>query len=249
MKVSLCFSSLALAILCLSTQAYTQVTPESHEFAWDLHDVIFEKSKTGMANQGLKHTSALVKNSVGLAGEAISSLFTGKKGKRMQMLSQIKQLKKSGATGEAYQELMQSVDPELGKMIEEMANEQYPIEGMPELIQELHELGYRHRVASNIGIKFFSNLKNKYSNIFSYFTGGKMVDYTKQPYIKKPDIQYFQDYIAQFPERKKIFIDDKKENVLSALETGMIGIQFKNVDQLREELNKLGIPVKTSSKK
>ena len=40
-----------------------------------------------------------------------------------------------------------------------------------------------------------------------------------------------------------IFVDDKLENVKAARDSGWIGIQFKNVKQLRANLIELGINV------
>jgi HAD superfamily hydrolase (TIGR01509 family) len=38
-----------------------------------------------------------------------------------------------------------------------------------------------------------------------------------------------------------VFIDDKKENILTAEKLGIKGIQFSNPEQLRKDLENLGI--------
>jgi len=243
--------SLVAGLILSFTTLYPKpsIAPKTHEFAWDLHDVVFEKSKSGVAKQGVKKGFTILKHLAGYVGENINYVFTGKTGKHQELIKKVRALRGSGATGQAYQEILNEVDPELGSMVQKMANEQYPIVGMKELIQELHELGYTQRVASNIGNNFFNNLAAKYPDIFNNFTDGKTVDYKKEPVIKKPDLEYFNEYQGQYPERKKIFVDDNKKNVLSALETGMIAIQFKNAKQLRKELSKLGINLKKAPDK
>lgn len=65
---------------------------------------------------------------------------------------------------------------------------------------------------------------------------------------QKPDLEYFERMAAVVgPEKNIIFLDDKKKNIagynqLPSSDTAQrIGIHFKNVAQLKNELNKLGL--------
>lgn len=68
-------------------------------------------------------------------------------------------------------------------------------------------------------------------------------------YYKKPSLEYYknlQAYIQKkYPGRFEniIFIDDKKANVKGARKVGITAIHFKNPEQVKRKLQKLGIAV------
>lgn len=63
--------------------------------------------------------------------------------------------------------------------------------------------------------------------------------------LKKPDKKCFKLILKNqgLKPEETIFIDDKRENVLSARSLGIKSIVFKNNDQLIKNLNKLGIKI------
>ena len=61
--------------------------------------------------------------------------------------------------------------------------------------------------------------------------------------VMKPEPAYYEKAVEQFgiEPSESVFIDDRKENVASAVEAGLRGIRFRNHDQLVNELQQLGV--------
>lgn len=119
------------------------------------------------------------------------------------------------------------------------------------IILELKQNGYILRVASNISIRVYKKLKQQLdkngTNVFKHFdidkdgNEGKTIDFSVSS-IQKPELEYFQQYIDSYNADGKnlvIFIDDKLENIKSAIQLGFIGIHFLNADQLKADLTHL----------
>lgn len=137
----------------------------------------------------------------------------------------------------------------------DIVNTQQVDQEVKEIIMSLKDLGYPLRIASNIGkdiyIKLKQQLENSKSNIFALFEQdkhgmeGKTIDYRISP-VQKPDLSFFQEFLDAYdPERKKlfIFVDDKLVNVKAASQKGFVVIHFKNAQQLKNDLNELGITI------
>lgn len=238
-------------------------SPSRIEFAWDLHETLVTFDKVGIAKTFLAtmHTQAglaALKLIVGLVVEYPLYLMTGKSGKNKTLLDNLKQLTVKSTVAEEYFEVIEQHDPRLRAPAEQLAACYKEMPGMLELLRELHELGYTQRLASNIGDKSeLKNIQKKVPHIFTYLNGGKAVAYENRPtIIRKPSLDYYFEYQNQFnPERTKtvIFIDDDPfnhhcplgpSNTQAARDAGMIGISFKNCQQLRQELKALGIQLK-----
>lgn len=142
---------------------------------------------------------------------------------------------------------------DLAELFTNVVNAQRPNPEMQEIIKELKQKGYILRVASNIGKQIFIKLKEQLhilgQNIFTEFDKdtegmeGKTVDYSKNK-IEKPNPEYYKEYLDHYdPDRSKliIFVDDKLVNIPPATEQGFIGIHFKNAEQLRHDLQYLGV--------
>ena len=142
---------------------------------------------------------------------------------------------------------------ELAELFTTMVNTQIIDPKMKQLIIELKNARYSLRIASNIGkltfIKLKKKLESEQNNIFKYFEKdkngmeGKAVDYTVST-AQKPDSEYYIQYLDAYdPAREKliIFVDDKWVNIIPAIAQGMLGIHFKNAQQLRNDLRKLEI--------
>jgi hypothetical protein len=228
------------------THAMVQKSP-AKEIAWDIHGPIAQKQRS------------LSFNKIGLG---ISYLFGNSAWDHIHSLS-----KNADVSGEGQAYIAKKYNHStLAKMIEKEANSYKPRKGIEKLITSIHTHGITQRLASNIGPQFLSNLdarfKKKYkSQIFSIIKPGKVVDYSNygpQPTVTtarhlsaigKPHIDFFNGFNAIYNTDKKnyiIFIDDKMENITSALKAGWIGIYFdsskkKPVKHLENDLKSLGV--------
>lgn len=221
--------------------------PELVEFAWDIHQVLVDKVVSKMVFSGItKGGSSFLKAFGKLPYEYGHYLISGKKGKTLVLLDDIKKLMGERAVSDEFRPLIQEYDPKLWHAAQHVAVEHYPNKGIQRLIAELDFHGYTQRIASNIGSAEYSHLSRKHPALFSYFKGGKMVDYSPDGTTKKPDLMYFHHYQQEFnPYGKRviIFIDDKLENVKAANSAGMYGILYLDAIQLRNDLKELGFPL------
>jgi len=213
-------------------------TPENTKFAFDLHKVIVQPSKNRIYN-GLVNRNMLPEVNMQLP------LTLAKVAAYLPPVSYYTaKLLYEGGTGEQYYTLFQYYDyNRLAQAVINIANDQTPISGTVNIIQELKDKGYMIDLASDIGQTFLPDLMKKYPSTFDMIADKQTVDYinTNQP-IHKPSIQYFQDYLEKYGNGKTIiFIDDKEKNVAAAKQAGMIGIVFKDPEQLRKDLVKMGI--------
>lgn len=119
----------------------------------------------------------------------------------------------------------------------------YPDQKIVELIQNLHTLGYTQHVGSNIGTTVFATFYKKYPHIFSLFSHYHIVHSDQLPVAKKPNRLFFTQYLENKKREPQevIFIDDRRANIVTAQQTGIIGILFKDASQLESDLKELGI--------
>lgn len=142
---------------------------------------------------------------------------------------------------------------ELMALTVQIVNTQQVDPHVKEILLALKEQGYPLRIASNIGkdiyIKFKQQLEDSNANIFALFNQdehgmeGKTIDYRVSP-VQKPDLEFFQEFLEAYdPQRNKlfIFVDDKLVNIKAATQKGFVGIHFKNAEQLKQDLQELGI--------
>lgn len=221
--------------------------PELVEFAWDIHQVLVDKVVSKMVFSGItKGGSSFLKAFGKLPYEYGRYLVSGKKGKTLALIDDIKKLMGERAVSDEFRPLIQEYDPNLWHAAQHVAIEHYPNKGIQRLIAELDFLGYTQRIASNIGTSEYAQLSRKHPALFGYFKGGKMVDYSPDGTTKKPDLMYFHHYQQEFNplgRRVIIFIDDKPENVAAANRAGMYGIHYIDAAQLRNHLKELGFPL------
>lgn len=128
--------------------------------------------------------------------------------------------------------------------------------GVLEIIKELKSKGYTVNMASNITNDGLDDLMNpellqddvtntihaEVRDTLGLFEALIHVDTTKRPIIQKPNPAYFEMVKVTCGAHKKIvFIDDNKTNVESAHKCGLTAIPFKSAEQLRQDLQALGI--------
>ena len=137
---------------------------------------------------------------------------------------------------------------------------------MLELIKEINEKHIVQRVASNIGLTSFANLRAKFKNdfnnhLFEYLKEGKIVDYSNHGQatlpvmapelasVGKPNPQFYKEFNATYNPHNTtliVFIDDSLANVQAATKEGWVGIHFdykhpEAMNQLRSDLKLMGI--------
>lgn len=244
-----------IAIITISTITFSQESEsllnsfsQEVEFAWDVNNVLLKKNIPTMIKTTLLCDKLpLAKVFSTLIFDYIHYVCTGTVGNVQQLIIGIKSVLKNGEYDETIHCILKKYDPRLAKILERVATELYPVEGMLELISELNALHYTQRIATNMGSERVKLLKIKHQSLFSYFNGGKTVIYQDGvPSVKKPSSEYFQQYQSEYNvDRKKIiiFVDNKLENVIAALKEGFIAIQFQGVKKLRNDLKLLGIPL------
>lgn len=146
-------------------------------------------------------------------------------------------------TDEEFFALFQERCPILLPLIINLFNSFKPIDGTVEILKELKNKNYTLHIASNIGPRRFKTLKEKFPDILDLFDAAKINNGDVKNLIKKPSTQFFMQYLRDCnPDGKKvIFIDDKKQNIQEAEKFGIVGIQFKSPNQLRNSLESLHI--------
>lgn len=117
-----------------------------------------------------------------------------------------------------------------------------PIEGTADIVRELKAGGYKIYLLSNAGPRQKDYFKRVPGN--ECFDASVVSAYEK---IWKPMPEIYQLLLDRYDLRPEecIFIDDIKENVDAAADLGIDAIQFTNAEDLRAELEKREIPLKS----
>ncbi|KAK9919263.1 hypothetical protein M0R45_027872 [Rubus argutus] len=114
------------------------------------------------------------------------------------------------------------------------------IEGVEELLQVLKHNNYQMHAFTNYPI-WYEMIEDKL-NISKYLSwtfcsciNGK----------RKPDPEFFLEVVRDLKvdAASCIFVDDRMRNVEAAKEVGIVGLHFKNVDLLRQDLSLMGIVI------
>ncbi|CAH1446528.1 unnamed protein product [Lactuca virosa] len=120
------------------------------------------------------------------------------------------------------------------------------IEGVEELLSTLKDNGYEMHAFTNYPI-WYKMIEDKLK-ISSYLSWtfcscimGK----------RKPDPLFYSEVIKYLDTEPHncVFIDDRMKNVEAAKEAGIIGLQFKNADLLKQDLSLLGIKFENKNMK
>ena len=206
---------------------------------WDLHGVVLERS-----------TSSTLKAlaSANLAKGIANLTWAQLRGLIVLGLDNLIHEK----SGEEYIHIAIKADNlALANAIISIANSWKIMPGIESVIEELNQLGLEQDIGSNIGRTLFDRLikEPEFAPIFCYMNlnRSQVVEFTPPHLVKKPNSLFFKEYLDKNrlnPAKTHIiFIDDQKVNVTAARQMGLIGIYFKNVNQLRQDLRELGIEV------
>ncbi len=98
---------------------------------------------------------------------------------------------------------------------------------------------YQLYMLNNEYKEFMQFLRKKYG-YFKYFKG---IVTSYQAHCRKPDAKIYRMLLKKYhlKPHESVFIDDKKENVHTAKMLGLHAIHFKNIRQLKKDLQKLGV--------
>lgn len=207
--------------------AKTDLNPQNTVIAFDLHGIILNKDYKEMASHlwNCPHKQRIL----------------------IKVPHFLYELAKLACHETAYDEYFRILTEDEGNTVAELTKKmalsaQKPNTEVVRILHELKALGYQLDIASNIGYYTYNYISAELPDIFNLFTNKKI----GQP-TKKPNPQYYIEYLTTFNNDNKwvIFIDDRPKNVYAAEQTSnvIIGIVFKDAEQLRRELIKLGIPI------
>ncbi len=113
------------------------------------------------------------------------------------------------------------------------------VEGMPELLGELKDRGYKLYGLTNWSAQTFPVARARF-HVFDLLDGLVVSGEEK---LIKPDHALFRRLLERFSLRAEncVFVDDSPANCAAARELGMSAVDFKNAEQLREALKRIGI--------
>ncbi|XP_016476825.2 flavin mononucleotide hydrolase 1, chloroplatic-like [Nicotiana tabacum] len=117
------------------------------------------------------------------------------------------------------------------------------IEGVEGLLNSLKENGYEIHAFTNFPIWYqIIEDKLKLSNYLSWTFRSCVFG------KRKPDPEFYLEVVKHLNVEASncVFIDDRMRNVEAAVEIGLKGLRFKNVDLLRKDLCLLGVDVSTN---
>lgn len=213
------------------------ISPQTHIFLWDLHGVILEKSLWDwfVICLGFDRKIELLRN-IDKKTLAIAGTF---------LLECLRLTKKQMVSEELIKAAQKTNNQAFIDLTVKACSSYKPTQAMIALMKELSALGYPHHLGSNIGKTVFDNCMEKFSSIFSVFENATIPFECPQSgrMIKKPDPQFFLAHTKKYnvEPHQIIFIDDKIANVHAAQKVGMHALHFKNSDDLRKQLIKLGV--------
>lgn len=216
----------------------------SYEFAWDIHDVLVRKKVSRMTLKALTQATTPTLSALGKATlESVWALTNIGPTPTIKFFNKIAHLAINQGASEEFKQVLNEYDPRLWPAVVSILTEQYPINGMKEILQEIHQHGYVSRAASNISAEEFTILAARHPEIFCYLQPGVITHHRDTTIIKKPDPRFFEQYYQLYrnDNTKVIFIDDRPDNVQVANKAGMIGILFSSPAQLRQDLEAIGI--------
>lgn len=117
------------------------------------------------------------------------------------------------------------------RWIEMMGGE---VEGTGEVLRRLKTAGYKVYGLSNWSMETFPLVRDKYP-IFNELEG-RIV--SGEEFMIKPDAEIYHCLLERYSleAAECVFVDDNADNVVGARNVGMHAIQFKNAEQLEQEL-------------
>lgn len=244
----LLFVTLSISVIgYVSTQIAADIPLKTYDYTpfdnvhkpvilWDIHHVILQKNKKEIASS-LWHfdqkAEVLRKCSFDMAKDMIKGVY--------HALT-------TGASAELFAAIAERHNNHiLAHLITTLANTQEFIPGTVSIIQNLHNLGYRQHIGSNVGTKTFEALlrnptmQTVFNNQLFELDASQTVTYDPSnpaATIEKPNPAFFIAYLQKnnLQPENVVFIDDNAQNVRAAQECNVYALKFINAPQLRAEL-------------
>jgi len=226
---------IALALIMFSSTVYAN----DPVVVWDLHGVVLMRSGTVRTIIQYPHITKLFQNlSWPLIQKFLASAWDAFFNR---------------ASSETFVRLGEQYDnPYLSDLTVRISNAQLPMPGVQGVIESLEEEGIQQYVGSNIGATAFADLLDEERNptiapLIAKLNPKKSQVVEDGKPLMKPDPAFFKAFLRRncFNPKKRpiIFIDDREENIRAAEEEGLIGIRFRNAQQLQKRLAQEGIEI------
>jgi len=129
------------------------------------------------------------------------------------------------------------VHTELADLLQVVRESLTPLEASWAMLHELHQQGYPLYCLSNMPASTFSFLKSRY-DCWHVFQG---IVISGEIGMMKPERAIFEHLLNSYklkPEHT-VFIDDLEANVIGARQAGINAIQFTQVDECKQALEKI----------
>ena len=112
---------------------------------------------------------------------------------------------------------------------------------MLEWLERLHSAGIKTAILSNMPTEMVTHVRNNFAwiNLFDHHIFSADVRQIK------PEAAIYQTCLQVIGTKpsETLFIDDREANLVTARATGIHGLRFHSVEQLRSDLQTLGFPV------
>lgn len=121
----------------------------------------------------------------------------------------------------------------------------YPIDPMIKLLEILKHKGFKIFMLSNMGAVTWEDFGTKFKPVVELFDGFYTPNKDNE-YIGKPSIEFyegFKNYLHSIgcENRQILFIDDIEKNIMGANDTAIAGIHFTGHEKLCKVLSHLGL--------
>lgn len=221
-----------------SQEAQKAFTTKKPIILWDLHDCLFEKPRFAVWRTGIWN----IENKPKFIYEFVKACFN--KPARTGVISQ---QESHSYIPQAYFEALHDYDhlyTELNKLVNVIYT---PNKQMFQLVKELNQAGYKQYIFSNIGPITLAELQHDYPQHFAHFSHLQNVINKVTPapdqWIQKPNRKAYEKALMAVNMHNHpqniIFIDDRENNIAQAHKTGMNGIVFVKLEQIKKDLNRL----------
>jgi len=225
-----------------------EVSPTNVIFAFDLHQVLVHPDHVGMLRlllgpEGRNFLLTVLRPHILFSAVRVVGGFFWR-----NLIS------KQGVVVEELFFILADLHPELAqhtKLFTIVANCFYQDTTMFSVVKKLRDRGYSVYLLSNIGARFFEDMKVKYPFLADYFDGAYCATHT-DGYVKKPNLGYYEIFVRRFCSQieeqgtKKtnqkviVFVDDKIANLQAALDcaTGdrFYPVFFKDSDFFEKQM-------------
>lgn len=220
---------------CLNFLTDKNITPENTIFAFDVHEVLFDRNKPKIVWGGLK-----------LFCKCFLYLLTHP----LFILKLVETFKQHTVFEGMYAQIIDEYPywERFKPDFLEISNSPcYPIEPMINLLETLKEKGFKIYMLSNMGEETWQDFVTRFESIVELFDGFYTPN-KKNNYVGKPMLEFyneFKDYLKLVgcEDMQIIFVDDMKKNTKGAEKAEINAIHFTGHRNLCEILAHLNVAI------